>query len=137
LSKLPPALSFVLADDDQMMRSILRMALNEHHYRVLGEAADGDRAIALCRQHQPDIALLDIEMPQVDGLEAARAIGASCPRTQIVMISSLATLPNVQQALQAGACNFIVKPFNGAKLNQVILQCQRKIALAGTMSGKR
>lgn len=137
LSKLPHSLSFVLADDDRMMRSILRMLLNENRYRILGEAADGEKAIELCLQHQPDIVFLDIDMPHMDGHEAARAIHQHCSRTQIVMVSSLATTDNVQQALQAGACGFVVKPFNSAKINEVIRQCQRKIASAGTISANR
>jgi YesN/AraC family two-component response regulator len=120
-----------------MMRSILRMLLNENHYRILGEAADGEKAIELCRQHQPDIVFLDIDMPHVDGHEAARIIRESGVQTQIVMVSSLATLPNVQQALQTGVCGFVVKPFNSAKVNEVIRQCQRKIAATGTIGAHR
>ncbi|HWT71825.1 MAG TPA: response regulator [Oxalicibacterium sp.] len=130
-------LNFVIADDDRMTRSVLRMLLTEGQHRVVGEAADGEKAIHLCQQHQPDIAFLDIDMPHVDGHAAARAIRDSCRQTHIVMVSSLATLPNVQQALQAGACGFVVKPFNSAKVNEVVQQCQRKIASAGKIGGNR
>jgi YesN/AraC family two-component response regulator len=130
-------LSFVIADDDRMTRSILRRLLSEHQHHIVGEAADGEKAIQLCREHQPDVAFLDIDMPHVDGHEAARAIRESCQQTQIVMVSSLATLPNVQQALQAGACAFVVKPFNSAKVNDVVQQCQRKIASAGKIAANR
>ncbi|HTH45217.1 MAG TPA: response regulator [Oxalicibacterium sp.] len=132
---LPSRLSFVIADDDRMTRNVLRMLLNENQHRIVGEAADGEKAIELCRQHQPDIAFLDIDMPHVDGHAAARAIRESCLQTHIVMISSLATLPNVQQALEAGASGFVVKPFNSAKLDDVVQQCQRKIAAAGKIAG--
>lgn len=135
MNKAAPRLTFVVADDDRMTRNVLRLLLNELQHRIVGEAADGEKAIELCRAHQPDIAFLDIDMPRADGHQVARAIRENCAGTQIVMVSSLPTLPNVQEALEAGACAFVVKPFNSAKVGDVIRLCQRKIAAAGKMDG--
>jgi YesN/AraC family two-component response regulator len=137
LIKVPPGLTFVIADDDRMTRSVLRMLLHENHYRILGEAADGEKAIELCMLHNPDIAFIDIDMPRMDGHEAAQKIHDSCKKTQIVMVSSLATAVNVQKALEAGACAFVVKPFNSAKVNDVIQKCLQKITAVGKTAGNR
>lgn len=135
--KAPPRLTFVIADDDRLTRSVLRMLLHENHYRVLGEAADGVKAVELCQLHHPDIAFIDIDMPLMNGHQAAEQIRESCSNTQIVMVSSLATAPHVQQAMQTGACAFVVKPFNSAKVNNVIQQCMQKIMDVGKTTDNR
>lgn len=127
----------MIADDDRMTRSVLRMLLRDSHYRVLGEAADGEKAVELCMQHNPDVAFIDIDMPRLDGHQAAEQIREHCKKTQIVMVSSLSTIPNVQQAMQTGACAFVVKPFTAAKVNDVIQQCLSKIIGVGKTTDNR
>ena len=127
-----PDPTFVIADDDRMTRSLLRMLLQEKQYRVLAEAGDGEKAIELCMQHKPDIIFIDIDMPQLDGHQATRKIREHGLQTQIITISALATLQNVQQAMEAGASSFVVKPFNSKKVHDAVQQCMKKINSVGT-----
>jgi YesN/AraC family two-component response regulator len=130
LIKAPDKLNFVIADDDRLTRNVLRMLLNEGYHRIVGEAGDGEKALELCIEHQPDIAFIDIDMPKLDGHQATQKIRESCKNTQVIVVSSLATASNVQQALQAGASGFVVKPFNSNKINESIQQCVKKLKAA-------
>lgn len=128
--KAPAKLNFVIADDDRLTRNVLRMLLHENYYHVIAEAGDGEKAVELCQTHQPDIAFIDIDMPKMDGHNATQKIRETCTNTQIIMISSLATVSHVQQALQSGASGFVVKPFNSNKVNEAIQQCIKKLKIA-------
>jgi two-component system chemotaxis response regulator CheY len=116
-------LKIVIADDDRMTRSALRLLLTERMHTVVGEAMDGERAIELCASLKPDIAFIDISMPKVDGHQATLEIRRINPGTQVIMITGLPTLSNVQQAMQAGACAFVVKPFSAIKVAEAIDRC--------------
>lgn len=91
-------------------------------HALVGEAGDGDQAIALCRSGQPDIAFIDIDMPGMNAHEAAAKIRADLPAIDLIMISALPTVANVQQAMASGA-RFVVKPFNAAKVKLAINAC--------------
>jgi len=130
LIKAPGKLNFVIADDDRMTRNVLRMLLHEGYHHVAGEAGDGEKALELCIAHQPDIAFIDIDMPKLDGHQATQKIREQCKNTQVIVVSSLATVSHVQQALQAGANGFVVKPFNSNKVNEAIRQCLKKLKIA-------
>ena len=117
----------VIADDDATTRAALRLLLQEHHYTVVGEAPDGERAIELCAGLKPQIVFLDIDMPKLNGNQAAQKLRELQPEIGIVVISALSTLDNVQQALQSGASAFVVKPFNAAKLIGAIDNCLKKM----------
>ena len=108
--------SVFIADDDMMMRSLLRLMLREGGYDVVGEAAAGDRVVEDCAQARPEVLLLDINMPGADGLQVLEKIRAAQPAVRVIMISADATLERVTQALEKGASGFIVKPFNAAKV---------------------
>lgn len=123
----PAKLNFVIADDDRMTRNVLRMLLRESYHHVAGEAGDGEKALELCIEHQPDIAFIDIDMPKLDGHQATQKIREQCRNTQVIVVSALATVSHVQQALQAGANGFLVKPFNSNKVNEAIQQCMKKL----------
>lgn len=110
----------MIADDDRLTRSVLRLMLLENHYSVLGEAGDGDKAVEMCLNLKPDIAFIDIDMPKMNGHQAAQQIRLDAPAVKIIMISSLATVSNVQTAMQAGASGFVVKPFNAIKVIEAI-----------------
>ena len=113
-------LNILVADDDATTRRVLRLLLHESGHRVVAEAPDGEKAIELCDAHRPHLAFLDIDMPGVDGHEAARRIRAAHPKTGMIMVSAVPTRENVQSALDAGACGFVVKPFNALKVEEAI-----------------
>lgn len=117
--------NILIADDDRMTRTALRLLLSEQWCNVVGEAVDGEKALEMCIALQPDIAFIDINMPKMDGHQAAQSIRSNCPNTGVIMISTLPTLSNVQQAMQAGANAFVVKPFNTVKVIEAIEQCLR------------
>jgi len=115
----------VIADDDRLTRSVLRMILQEQSFQVVGEAADGELAIEACLTLRPDIAFIDIDMPKFNGHDVVTRVRDDHPHLKVVMLSSLATLDNVQQAMRAGAASFVVKPFNSIKVIEAVRNCLR------------
>lgn len=111
-----------LADDDADMRALLRLILRSDGYDVVGEGGSGDTVIADCRKLRPQVLLLDINMPGLDGLEVLDRIRKDHPATKVIMISADPTLDRVTDALKKGAHGFVVKPFNAAKLLDDITQ---------------
>ena len=94
----------LLVDDDASMRDLLRLTFELHpEFEVLGEAANGADAVAAAQSYQPDAVILDVMMPGTDGLEALPKILDASPQTKIIVFSAYATVPIVQQALEAGA----------------------------------
>src|SRR5919108_4116238 len=101
-----PRISVLVADDDNATRMVLRTLLQNAGCEVIGEAASGQQAVQKCSALKPDVVFLDIDMPPLNGFEAMREIRAAQPQTGIVMVSALATLDNVRQAMNAGAGGF-------------------------------
>lgn len=121
-------INVLIADDDRLTRSVLRLLLQEHLYTVIGEATDGEKAVEMCLGLKPDIAFLDIDMPKLTGHQAALQIKQDNSDIKVIMISALATASNVQQAMQAGASGFVVKPFNAIKVIEAIDLCLKRSA---------
>jgi two-component system chemotaxis response regulator CheY len=101
----------LIVDDAAFMREMLRDILAEAGYEIIAEAVDGDQAVTMFREHSPDLVTLDIVMPRKSGLEALREIRGLDPGACIVMCSALGQEALVMEALEAGARDFIVKPF--------------------------
>ncbi|MFI5610149.1 response regulator [Amycolatopsis sp. NPDC051903] len=99
----------VIADDQGLVRTGFRMILTAGGVDVVGEAADGAQAVALVRELHPDVVLMDIRMPAVDGLEAARRILAGEPRCKVLMLTTFDLDSYVYAALAAGASGFLLK----------------------------
>jgi DNA-binding NarL/FixJ family response regulator len=100
----------VIADDQRLVRQGLRLILEaEPGIAVLGEAGDGAEAVALVRQHRPAVALLDIRMPVLDGLRAARQVIALGPATRVLMLTTFDADEYVYEALRAGVSGFLLK----------------------------
>jgi DNA-binding NarL/FixJ family response regulator len=99
----------VIADDQTLVRSGFRMILNSGGIPVAAEAADGKQAVAVCAEHRPDVVLMDIRMPEMDGLEATRRILAELPETRIIMLTTFDLDQYVYTALAAGASGFLLK----------------------------
>ena len=93
----------------------MRFAL-EPDLMVVGEAGDGETALALTAQLQPDVVVMDVEMPHMDGIEAARRICGLCAHTRIVMLTIYHTAEHVRHALQAGASGYVLKDSAGQEL---------------------
>jgi DNA-binding NarL/FixJ family response regulator len=100
----------LIAEDETIIRLDLKDLLERHGMRVCGEAHNGEEAVRLARELEPDIALLDVRMPVLDGIEAARRIHAERP-LPIVMLTAHADRATVDRALEAGAFAYLVKPF--------------------------
>ncbi|HEY7815170.1 MAG TPA: response regulator transcription factor [Nakamurella sp.] len=100
----------VIADDQWMVRQGLRVILeSEPDIRVVGEAGDGAEAVALVRRHTPTVALLDIRMPVMDGLTAAREMIALGPGTRVLILTTFDADDSVYEALRAGVSGFLLK----------------------------
>lgn len=104
------SISVLIADDQRLVRSGLRAILDsEPDIRVVAEAGDGREALRLVAQHSPKVALLDIRMPVMDGLEAARAVTSRHPDTRVVILTTFDADDYVYEALRAGASGFLLK----------------------------
>ncbi|MFF4597736.1 response regulator [Amycolatopsis sp. CA-161197] len=99
----------VIADDQGLVRTGFRMILTAGGIDVVGEAADGLAAVELVRELHPDVVLMDIRMPAMDGLEAARRVLADDPRCKVLMLTTFDLDSYVYQALAAGASGFLLK----------------------------
>jgi two-component system chemotaxis response regulator CheY len=101
----------LVADDASFMRQIIRDILESEGHEIVAEASDGVLAVEEWKKHQPDVVTMDIVMPRRSGIDALRAIMAVDATARVVMCSALGQETLVTEALQAGASDFIVKPF--------------------------
>lgn len=100
----------VVAEDEAIIRMDLRELLQEEGYDVVAECGRGDEAVALVREHTPDVALLDIKMPGLDGISAAREIAAE-RLTAVVLVTAFSQRELIEEASDAGVQGYVVKPF--------------------------
>jgi len=106
-----------LADDHAIVRDGLRFLLNaQSDITVLGDAADGRSAVRQVARLQPDIAILDITMPELNGVEATFQIRQLCPAVQVIILSMHSNIEHVTRALQAGACGYLLKESAGVEV---------------------
>ena len=101
----------LVVDDAAFMRMMLKDILVKNDFEVAGEAENGNVAVAAYQKFRPDIVTMDITMPEMNGIEAVKAIKAIDPDSKIIMVSAMGQQPMVIEAIQAGATDFIVKPF--------------------------
>jgi DNA-binding NarL/FixJ family response regulator len=100
----------LIADDHAMVREGIRsMLANEPDLQIVGEAKDGEEALELCRRFRPELVLMDIRMPKMDGLEATRAIKEVSPQTAILMVSTYESQEYLVEAIKAGAAGYVLK----------------------------
>ncbi|AXH97509.1 response regulator [Ornithinimicrobium avium] len=103
-------ISVLIADDQALVRTGLRMIVEaEPDLTVVGEAADGVEAVALARRHDPDVVLMDIQMPALDGIAATRSVVRDCPGTRVLVLTTFDRSQLVYDALVAGASGFLLK----------------------------
>jgi two-component system chemotaxis response regulator CheY len=101
----------LIVDDLQFIKLVLREVIEKAGFRLVGEAANGEEAVELYQDKRPDVVLMDITMPKMDGLSALKQILKLDPQARIIMCSALGQQNLIVQALQLGAKDFIVKPF--------------------------
>ncbi len=112
--------TILIVDDTAFMRKMLRDIFEKCNFNVVGEAANGKEAVAMYEELLPDLTTMDITMPEMDGIEALKAIRKIDPAAQVVMVSALGLQDKVLNAVKAGAKNFIVKPFDEKKVIDVV-----------------
>jgi two-component system, chemotaxis family, chemotaxis protein CheY len=112
--------SVLIADDAAFMRMMLKNVLVEAGFDVVGEAENGAVAVARYRELNPDLTTMDITMPEMDGLAALREIREQDPGARVVMCSAMGQQSMVIESIQAGARDFIVKPFQPDRVLEAV-----------------
>ena len=114
----PPVL---IVEDNPLVGEMIKGLLEEAGYTVVGEAADGFEAVEMTQSLRPDVVLMDIKMPGMDGIEATRLIYERCP-TPVVMLTAYDTPEMVEEASAAGAGAYVVKPPYGREMERAIIR---------------
>ncbi|RKO60945.1 response regulator [Caldibacillus debilis] len=114
------AYRILVVDDAAFMRMMIKDILVKNGYQVVGEAADGKQAVEKYRELNPDLVTMDITMPEMDGITALKEIRSFDPDAKIVMCSAMGKQAMVIDAIQAGAKDFIVKPFQADRVLEAI-----------------
>lgn len=123
------SISTLIVDDDSLMRSYLRTILNECGVTDIDEAGNGDVALRHLQDKQPQLVLLDINLPGTNGIDVLKGIHIDYPQMHVIMISAELTSDRAKDCLNHGAKGFIVKPFNAA----VVISTIEKVV--GKLSG--
>jgi len=111
------SITVLLADDHAVLRDGLRLLLEAHpDIKVVADVANGRDAVSKATQLSPDIVIMDIAMPELNGIEATRQIREVCPSAQIIILSIYSTSEHIFQALQAGACGYLLKESAGIEI---------------------
>ena len=106
----------MIVDDALIMRMKIKDIATAAGWTVVAEAKDGEEAIELYEEHHPDLVTLDMVMPRLDGLAALRGIRRANPNAQVVMVSAVDQREKLRECITSGAMDFIVKPFDPARL---------------------
>lgn len=112
----PPTKRLLVVDDAMIMRAIIKDTAKKAGWEIVGEATNGAEAVKRFRELRPDMTTLDIVMPEMDGVEALRAIRQEAPDAKVVMISAIDQRAKLTECIQLGALDFIVKPFDKNRL---------------------
>ncbi|TXK81963.1 response regulator [Paenibacillus sp. N3.4] len=110
----------LIVDDAAFMRMMIRDILSKNGYEVCGEANDGAQAIEKFKELKPDLITMDITMPEMDGIQALKEIKKIEPNAKVIMCSAMGQQAMVIDAIQAGAKDFIVKPFQADRVIEAI-----------------
>jgi two-component system chemotaxis response regulator CheY len=109
-----------VVDDALFMRAMLKKLLTEAGFDIAGEAENGRVAVDLYQELKPDVVMMDITMPEMDGLTALKEIVKLDPAAKVVMCTALGQERSVMEAMNAGAKDYILKPFNAEKVVEVL-----------------
>ena len=113
----------MVVDDAAFMRMMLKDILTKNGFEIAGEAENGLRAIDRYKEVSPDLVLMDITMPELDGIGAVKQIKALDPNAKIIMCSAMGQQAMVLESIQAGARDFIVKPFQADRILEAVNKC--------------
>jgi len=114
------AKNILICDDAAFMRMMIKDILTKNGYNIAGEAENGIRAIEKYVEVKPDLVLMDITMPEMDGIEALKRIKAADPNASVIMCSAMGQQAMVIESIQAGAKDFIVKPFQADRVIEAV-----------------
>ncbi|GAB7388228.1 chemotaxis protein CheY [Bacillaceae bacterium] len=110
----------LVVDDAAFMRMMLKEILTKNGYNVVGEASDGAQAVEKYKELKPDLVTMDITMPEMDGITALKEIKKIDPNAKVIMCSAMGQQAMVIDAIQAGAKDFIVKPFQADRVLEAV-----------------
>ncbi|HYE83494.1 MAG TPA: response regulator [Clostridia bacterium] len=113
----------LIVDDAAFMRASIRIMLEKNGFKVVGEAENGLKGVEKYKELRPEIVTMDITMPEMDGIEALKAIKEFDPMAKVVMLTAMGQEPMVMDAVMSGAKSFIVKPFK----EEVVVQTLKKV----------
>ncbi|WP_010167672.1 response regulator [Candidatus Epulonipiscium viviparus] len=114
------AQTILIVDDAAFMRMMIKDIITKNGYEVAGEAENGQIAVAKYKELKPDLVLMDITMPEMDGIQAVKAIKAADAGAKVIMCSAMGQQAMVIEAIQAGAKDFIVKPFQADRILEAV-----------------
>lgn len=112
--------SILIVDDAAFMRMMIKDILSKNGYTVVGEAENGIKAIEKYKELNPDLVIMDITMPEMDGIQAVKQIKALNGASKIIMCSAMGQQAMVIESIQAGARDFIVKPFQAERVIEAV-----------------
>lgn len=119
------AASVLIVDDALFMRMMIKDILSKDGLEIIGEAENGIEAVKKYAELKPDLVTMDIVMPEMDGIEAVRNIMKLDPKATVLMCSAMGQQPLVVEALEAGAKDFIIKPFQPLKVVEAVRKALR------------
>ena len=114
------AKNILICDDAAFMRMMIKDILTKNGYNVVGEAENGVKAIDAYQEFNPDLVLMDITMPEMDGIDALKGIREKDPNACVIMCSAMGQQAMVIEAIQSGAKDFIVKPFQAERVLEAV-----------------
>lgn len=114
------AKNILIVDDAAFMRMMIKDILSKNGYNVSGEAENGAKAVEKYKELQPDLVLMDITMPEMDGIQALKTIRAHDGGATVIMCSAMGQQAMVIEAIQSGAKDFIVKPFQAERVIEAV-----------------
>jgi two-component system, chemotaxis family, chemotaxis protein CheY len=120
MGEINMAKSILICDDAAFMRMMIKDILTKNGYNIAGEAENGLKAVDKYQETKPDLVMMDITMPEMDGIQALKKIKAVDPSANVIMCSAMGQQAMVIESIQSGAKDFIVKPFQADRVLEAV-----------------